>query len=77
MIIRLEMKNYNAILTEEQQIYQLHNQAELVNVNILQMKKYYLLIKLEKYNKLSSLFLLQEKLLKNKQKQLKIKEENK
>ena len=46
-MISLEMKKYNKILTEKQQIYQLHNQINLMKENILQVKKYYYLIKAE------------------------------
>ena len=45
-MIRLEMKNYNMILTEKHQKYQ-HHQVKLVNMNILQVKKHYILIKVE------------------------------
>ena len=44
-MIRLEMKNYNTILTEKQPKYQLDHQTKSVNMNILQEKKYYHLIK--------------------------------
>ena len=44
-MIRLEMKNVNTILTEKQQKYWLYHQVKLITINILQMKKYYLLIK--------------------------------
>ena len=44
-MIRLEMKNYNMILTEKQQKYQLYHQVKLISMNILQVKKYDLLIK--------------------------------
>ena len=44
-MIRLEMKNYNTILTEKQQKYQSYHQEKLINMNMLQMKKYYLPIK--------------------------------
>ena len=47
-MIRLEMKNCNMILTEKQQKYQHYYLEKLINMNILQAKKYYLLIK-EKY----------------------------
>ena len=47
-MIRLEMKNCNMILTERQQKYQHYYLEKLINMNILQAKKYYLLIK-EKY----------------------------
>ena len=46
-MISLEMKKYNKILTEKQQIYQLQNQINLMKENILQVKKYYYLIKAE------------------------------
>ena len=49
----------------------------LINMNILQVKKVYLLIKEEWQNNLSLHILHQEKLLKNKQKQLKNKDKNK
>ena len=44
-MIRLEMKNYNTISIEKQPKYQLYHQTKLVNMNILQEKKYYHLIK--------------------------------
>ena len=62
---RIEMKNYNMISTEKQQIYQHYHQVSgktldkyeyltgeetvkhLTNMNILQLKKHYLLIKVE------------------------------
>ena len=43
-MIRLEMKNCNTILTEKYQEYQHHHVEKLINVNILQVKKYCLLI---------------------------------
>ena len=46
-MIRLEINNYNTILTEEQQKYQHYHQVKLINMNILQAQKYYLLIKAE------------------------------
>ena len=49
----------------------------LINMNILQVKNVYLLIKEEWQNKLSLHILPWEKLLKNKQKQLKSKDKNK
>ena len=47
LIRRLELKNCNMILTEKQQKYQHYNPEKLINMNILQVKKYYLLIKEE------------------------------
>ena len=46
-MIRLEMKNCKMILTEKQQKYQHYHQVKLINMNILQVKNYYLLIKVE------------------------------
>ena len=46
-MVRYEMKNYNKILTEEQQKDQFYHQVKLININILQAKKYYLLFKVE------------------------------
>ena len=39
-MIKLRMKNDNTILTEKQQKYQHYHQAKLINMNILQVKKY-------------------------------------
>ena len=36
------MKNSNVILREKQHKYQPHHQVKLINMNILQVKKYYL-----------------------------------
>ena len=44
-MIKLEMRNLNMILTEKQQKYQHYDLEKLMNVNILQMKKHYHLIK--------------------------------
>ena len=46
-MIKLRMKNYNMILTEKQQKYQLYHLEKLINMNILQAKKYCHLIKVE------------------------------
>ena len=46
-MIRLEMKKYNTILTEKQQKYLHHHQVKLIDMNFLQAKKYYHLIKVE------------------------------
>ena len=40
-----DKKRCNMILIETQQKYLLHHQLKLINLNILQVKKYYLLIK--------------------------------
>ena len=44
-MIKLKMKNYSMILIEKPQKYQPYYQAKWINKNILQVKKYYLLIK--------------------------------
>ena len=44
-MIRLEMKNYNMILTEKLEKYQHYHQENLININILLANKYCLLIK--------------------------------
>ena len=46
-MISLEMKNYSTIVIETQQKYQNYNQVKLINMNTLQVKKYYLLIKVK------------------------------
>ena len=42
---QIRMKNRNMILIEKLQKYQLYNQTKLISMNILHVKKYYLLIK--------------------------------
>ena len=44
-MIRVEIKNCNMILTEKPQKYQHYHLENLINANILQVYKYYLLIK--------------------------------
>ena len=46
-MIRLEMKKFNMILTEKQQNYQHCHLEKLIKMNIMQVKKYYPLIKEE------------------------------
>ena len=46
-MIRLETKNYNMILREKEPKYKHYHQVKLINMNILQTKEYYLLIKVE------------------------------
>ena len=46
-MIKLMMKNYNKILTEKQQKHHHFLQIKLINMNILQVKKCYHLIKVE------------------------------
>ena len=40
-MIRLEIKNYNAILIEKLPKYWLYHQAKLISMNILLVKKFY------------------------------------
>ena len=42
---RLEMKYCNMILTKKHKMYQHYGLEKLINMNLLQTKKYYLLIK--------------------------------
>ena len=51
--ISLEMKNYNSILKENQKKHQHYHQAQLLNMDILQVKKYSISIKVKSYNKLT------------------------
>ena len=44
---KIKMKNYEMILTEKQQKNQDYHKVKLINMNILQAKKYYYLIKVE------------------------------
>ena len=46
-MIKLKMENYNTISTEKQQKYQHYHQVKSLNMNILQVKKYCHLIKVE------------------------------
>ena len=48
-MIKLEMKNCNVILTGKPQKYQHYHLEKLININILQVKKCYLLIKVAKF----------------------------
>ena len=41
---RIEMKNYDTVLIKMQQKHQHYHLKKLINVNILQVQKYYLLI---------------------------------
>ena len=46
-MIKLKVKKYNTVITEKQQKYKYYHQIKLINMNILQVKKYFLLIKVE------------------------------
>ena len=46
-MIKLKMKNYNTMLKDKLQKYNLYHQVKLINMNILQVKKYFLLITVE------------------------------
>ena len=48
MTIRLKIKMYSTVLTEKQQKYLYYHQVKRISMNILQVKKYYLPIKVEK-----------------------------
>ena len=63
------------ILTEKQQKQRDYNPEKLINMIVLQVNKYYLMIKDKLQNKLSLLILPQEKLWGNKQERLKTKED--
>ena len=43
--MKKEMKNYKIILTQKQQKYQHYHLKTLIDINILQVKKYYVLIR--------------------------------
>ena len=53
-MLRLEIKHCIMILTEKQQKYQLYSLEKLINMSILQVKKYYLPIKEERQNKFAN-----------------------
>ena len=63
--VKIKMKNYTITLTETQQKHQHYLQLRLINMNILQVRKYYHLIKAESQNKLSRHSLHSVKHLKN------------
>ena len=44
---RLKKKSYIKILVEKQDKYQHYHEAKLIIINILHVKKYYLLIKIK------------------------------
>ena len=46
-MIRFEVKNYSMMLIEKLQKYQHYHQVKVMNMNNLQAKKYYLLMKEE------------------------------
>ena len=75
-MIRLEIKNFNIILQEKQQKYQTYHLEKLINMNMLQVKKYCLLVLQQE-----ELLKIKGKRFKNKEKDiykyLKIKERNK
>ena len=49
------MKNFNIMLMGKLQKYEPYGQAKLINMNILHVKKFYLLIKNKQQNKLNPL----------------------
>ena len=52
-MIRLRMKKFNMMLIQKLQKFQPYHQGKLINTNILQMKKYYILKNVEGQNKLN------------------------
>ena len=60
---KIRNEEYNITLTKKQQ-KQYYYQVKLIKVNIVQLKKYWLLIKVKLYNKLNLLIRQQKKLLK-------------
>ena len=72
--IRDEKPQYD--ITREAAKISTLSSGKLINMNILQVKKYCVLIKDKQQNKLSLYILLQEKLWKDKQKRLKTKEKS-
>ena len=60
---KIRNEEYNITLTKKQQ-KQYYHQVKLIKVNIVQLKKYWLLIKVKLYNKLNLLIRQQKKLLK-------------
>ena len=77
-MIRLELKNCNGILTEKQQKYQHYHPKKQINRNILQVKKYYLLIEQAKfaYSHLRKAFEKQTKTIEEQGKKSKLKLQN-
>ena len=53
---KIKNENYNTALTEKQQIYLPYREVKLMNVKILQAKKYYLSFKSKLLKKLGLLF---------------------
>ena len=47
------MTKYDAILKKKKQKYQYYYQANLINMKILQLNKYYLLIEVKNYKNLN------------------------
>ena len=76
-MIRLEIKNYDTILIEMQPKYQLCHQRNLISRNILQVKKYYHLIKKQMIEQAKFTYSSLGKAFKKQVNQLKIKEKNK
>ena len=62
MKIRLEIKKLQYDINREATKYQLYHQAKLISINILLVKKYYLVINNKELNKLNLLILLWENL---------------
>ena len=69
------MRNYDMALTEKHQKYMYYHHLKLINTNILQVKKYYLMFKVKVWSKTSLLFLFRKSFRKKKAKTIKDKEE--
>ena len=63
---KIKNENYNTTLTEKQQIYLPYREVKLMNVKILQAKKYYLSFKSKLKKKLGLLFSFRKSFKKNK-----------
>ena len=63
---KIKNENYNTTLTEKQQIYLPYCEVKLMNVKILQAKKYYLSFKSKLQKKLGLLFSFRKSFKKNK-----------
>ena len=45
---KIREKNHNAVIIKKQQNHQHYHQVKLINIDILQVKKYYLLINVKR-----------------------------
>ena len=75
-MIRLNINNYNMILKQKKQKYQHYHLEKFINMNTLQVKNYYLLIKRQKikqakfsYSSIGKAFEIQAKTIEDQGKQ--------